>query len=262
MALADATELYAACVSSAREAGAYLLQRFKSKNLSVMSEASHDVKLDVDVETEELIKKNLSGLFPGHGFICEESGLRDLKPDDNWVVDPLDGTVNFFAGIPHFCTSVAFKRAGNFLVGAVYDPLRDEMFSARRGGGAYLNGEPLRRREVGSLAQTVVSGGFFKARSIEEGTRGFRDLTVKVKKIRFLGSAALDLCYLACGRFNAYLQHQVNEWDIAAAGLIAEEAGVLVEVFHQGERMDVLAADRNIYADLRDIIFPGRRAAL
>ncbi|MFW6181174.1 MAG: inositol monophosphatase family protein, partial [Spirochaetota bacterium] len=116
MARADATELYEACVSTVREAGAYLLQRFRAKNLSVMSQASHDVKLDVDVDAEDLITSRLSGRFPGHGFICEESGLGALMPDDNWVVDPLDGTVNFFAGIPHFCTSVAFKHGGQCLV--------------------------------------------------------------------------------------------------------------------------------------------------
>ncbi|MFW6181858.1 MAG: inositol monophosphatase family protein, partial [Spirochaetota bacterium] len=143
-----------------------------------------------------------------------------------------------------------------------YDPVREELFSARRGGGAFLNGEPVRPRTVGSLEQAVLSGGFFKAQSIREGARAFQELTARVKKIRFLGSAALDLCYLACGRFNAYLQHQVNEWDIAAAGLVAEEAGALVEVFHRGERMDVLAADRNVFADLRAIVVPGERAGL
>jgi myo-inositol-1(or 4)-monophosphatase len=262
MARADATELYEACVSTAREAGVYLLQRFKAKDLSVMSQASHDVKLDVDVEAENLIKERLSGRFPGHGFICEESGRGAVMPDDNWVVDPLDGTVNFFAGIPHFCTSVAFKRGGRYLVGAVYDPVRGEMFSSRRGGGAYLNGEPVHPRTVCSLEQAVLSGGFFKAQSIQEGHGVFQKLTARVKKIRFLGAAALDLCYLACGRFNAYLQHLVNEWDVAAAGLVAEEAGALVEVLPRGERMDVLAADRNVFADLRAIVIPGQRAAL
>jgi myo-inositol-1(or 4)-monophosphatase len=255
----DLTGLYETCVESARRAGRFVLERYQQKKMTVTSDKSHDIKLDVDTAAEELIKGFLGHRFPGHGFICEESGETGTGTGEDWIVDPLDGTVNFFSGIPHFCTSIAFRRADEYLVGAVYDPLRDELFSAWKGGGLYLNGEKLARRPVNSLSQVIVSGGFFKAESIEQGTQVFQRLTTQVKKIRFLGSAALDLCYLACGRFNAYLQHMVNEWDIAAAVLMAREAGNKIEIFErENGRMDVLAADPNVFDDIRNLVFPPR----
>ena len=239
-------------VHCAKRAGHYLRKRFRDNDHRVTTNYSHDVKLDVDGQTEELIISMIKKRFPDHGFICEEIG-RDLeKPDNNWIIDPLDGSVNFSRGIPHFCTSIAFKREGQYLVGAVYDPMRDELFSAIRGGGSFLNGKPIKRTSISSLEDAVISGGFFKIESIEEGSKIFEKIARRVKKVRFFGSATLDLCYLACGRVNGYIQHAVNEWDIAAASLIAEEQGIRMEIHERNGRLNVFAADRNIYDALNE----------
>jgi myo-inositol-1(or 4)-monophosphatase len=246
--------LYDTCLETARQAGEFLLGRFNRKDLRVTSVLRHDVKLDVDVDTEGLIKELIGGRYPEHGFICEESGAQVRGGGSSWIVDPLDGTVNFFAGIPHFCTSIALKKNGEYLVGAVYDPVRDEMFSARGDAGAFLNGRPIVRREISDLREALVAGGFFKTQTMEEGARVFQNLSRRVKKIRFLGSAALDLCYLACGRVNVYMQHWLNEWDIAAAQLIALQAGAVVDVIPNRGHLDVLGADVSIIDTVRDLV--------
>jgi len=247
-------ELYKTCTQTAKEAGIYLLNRFRRNEISVTSSYAHDIKLDVDVATENLMKESIRTKYPEHGFICEESGSIDEASDGNWVIDPLDGSVNYFMGIPHFCTSIAFKSNGKYVVGAVYDPVRDEMFSASGIHGAYLNDEPIQRRIVTRLEDVVISGGFFKAQSLEDGTRIFQKISKRVKKIRFFGSAALDLCYLACGRVNAYIQHWVNEWDIAAAALISEKSGAVLDITHVDGHLNVIAGDSNIFIELKECI--------
>jgi myo-inositol-1(or 4)-monophosphatase len=249
---APAHSLLKLAVRSARSAGTYLRKRFHDDDLEITGNYRHDVKLDVDKQTEELLISLIRKKYPDHGFICEEIG-RDLeKPDNNWVIDPLDGSVNFSRNIPHFCTSIAFKKEGHYLVGAVYDPMRDELFSAIRGHGAFLNGKPMKRRGITSLEEAVVSGGFFKIESLEEGGKIFEKIARRVKKVRFFGSATLDLCYLACGRVNGYIQHAVNEWDIAAASLIAEEQGIPMEIVESRGKLNVFAADRDIYDALSE----------
>jgi myo-inositol-1(or 4)-monophosphatase len=130
--------------------------------------------------------------------------------------------------------------------------MRDETFSAFRGEGAYLNGKPMKRRSISVLEEAVVSGGFFKIESLQEGGRIFEKIAHRVKKVRFFGSAALDLCYLACGRVNGYIQHAVNEWDIAAAALITEEQDIPIEIIEHRGRLNVFAADRHIYDALSE----------
>ncbi len=246
-------DLYTTCVETAREAGLYLLDRFKRNAVSVTSSYAHDIKLDVDVATENLMKRSIRKKYPAHGFICEESGRVDEADDGNWVIDPLDGSVNYFMGIPHYCTSIAFKNNEKYVAGAVYDPVRNEMFSADH-AGSYLNDTPIRKHTVTQLEEVVISGGFFKAQSLEDGTRIFQKISKRVKKIRFFGSAALDLCYLACGRVNAYIQHWVNEWDIAAAALIAEKSGAVLDITHVDGHLNVIAGDSNIFTELKECI--------
>jgi myo-inositol-1(or 4)-monophosphatase len=247
------TSLYKTCLETAKVAGEYLVDRFKRNAITVTSSYDHDVKLDVDVATENLMKENIRKKFPDHGFICEESGRVDEADDGNWVIDPLDGSVNYFMGIPHFCTSIAFKQNNTYVVGAVYDPVRDELFSADS-TGAFLNGSPIQRHSVTRLAEVVISGGFFKAQSLEDGSRIFQKISKRVRKIRFFGSAALDLCYLACGRVNAYIQHWVNEWDIAAAALIVEKSGAVLDITNVDEHLNVIAGDRTIFSELQECI--------
>ena len=248
----DRQDLYRMALRCAERAGQYIRKRFHDDDRLITTNYRHDVKLDVDSQTEELIISMIRRKFPDTGIISEEIG-RDLeKPDFNWVIDPLDGSVNFSRGIPHFCTSIAYREGGRYLVGAVYDPMRDEIFSALRGEGAFLNGKPMKRRSISVLEEAVVSGGFFKIESLREGGRIFEIIAHRVKKVRFFGSAALDLCYLACGRVNGYIQHAVNEWDIAAASLITEEQDIPIEIIEHKGRLNVFAADSHIYDALRE----------
>lgn len=250
----ELTRIYRAALKGAIKGGKYLLKRYKKNDQQIKSDLKHDVKLDVDIDTENLIIDYLSSQFPHHGFICEESGYKNKNTHQYWIIDPLDGTVNFYRRIPHFCTSIAFREGKSIIAGAVYDPVKREMFSALKGKGAFLNNIPLKRQSITSLEDAVVSGGFFKAESLETGKRIFECISRRVKKIRFLGSAALDLCYLACGRFNVYIQHSVNEWDIAAASLIAESAGIKLEIIENNGKLDMIGADACIFEELKQII--------
>jgi myo-inositol-1(or 4)-monophosphatase len=248
------SEVHEICVECARNAGEYLMRRLSKRDLKINAHSQHDVKLDVDVETEQLIKSIIKRRFPDHGFICEESGRENIQSEYNWVIDPLDGTVNFSKGIPHFCTSIAFKSGPRCLVGVVFDPAKGELFSAIHGIGATLNNKPIQRTPIRRLEEAVIVMGYFKSGSLDEGIRIFEQLTHRVKKMRFFGSAALDLCYLACGRVNAYMQHCLNEWDIAAAALIAELCGVEIEIKEAGSMLNVIGADREIFASFKSII--------
>jgi myo-inositol-1(or 4)-monophosphatase len=282
----ETTLAYRTALKAARKAGGYLLARFRRNDKIVKSSERHDVKLDVDVETEKLISDAIRRVFPDHGFLGEEgggggnsvlrgdaaltgsgegdglcgSGGASGAEDRIWIVDPLDGTVNFAWGIPHFCTSIAFKRGEALVAGAVYDPVRRELFSACRDtggdGGAFLNEKPVRNSGVSDLGDAVVAGGFFKVGALDEGTRIFRKLSKKIMKIRFLGSAALDLCYLACGRVNAYIQYSVHEWDVAAALLVADLCGKRFEIEQDRAHgtMNVLASDPGIFEELKAVI--------
>ena len=276
-------QMHTIALKAARSAGAYLLKRFEREDMVIRENLTHDVKIDVDEKTETLIMNIIRRRFPGHGFLCEESGSTRggagpaRSGGYTWVIDPLDGTVNFAKGIPHFCTSIAVKKGETLVAGAVYDPIRRELFSALRPegtgegfatagstpsgggrslGGAYLNGRRMRTREASSLEDAVVAGGFFKAGSMDVGMSIFSRLSKKVLKGRFFGSAALDLCYLACGRVNAYIQHSVNEWDIAAALLIAELMGKRWEIKRNEGlgTLDIIAADPVIFDELKAII--------
>jgi len=254
MDIADQKVIYKTAIKAAKLAGNYLLKRFKSADANITMSYKHDVKLDVDVKTEDLIKSIILKKYPDHGFICEESGNSGVDKSNKWIIDPLDGTVNFVKGIPHFCTSIAFKKDDEYIVGVVYDPIRKELFSAMRGIGSFLNGKPLNRVKINNLDEAVVSGGFFKAKSLELGGRIFERLSTHIKKIRFFGSAALDLCYLAAGRFNGYIQYSVNEWDIAAALLISELNNVKYNIKIVQGHYNVVASDPNIYDDIMSFI--------
>jgi len=245
---------YRFAIRTSLKAGSYLMNRFHSSDALIQTNEKHDVKLDVDVLTERLIKKEVRRHFPRCGFIGEESDRDAAESSCCWIVDPLDGTVNFAKGIPHFCTSLAFKNGESVRAGAVYDPVRRELFSAARGLGAFLNEKPIRRSGVAKLGDAVVAGGFFKTGSLERGAEIFKKLSKIVLKVRYFGAAALDLCYLACGRVNAYVQYGVHEWDVAAAALIAELAGVKLLIREENDKLDVLAADAEIFDELKSCI--------
>lgn len=244
---------YEVALKAAQDASELIMTRFSEGSRKIAGDYGHDVKLEVDVETEELIKRTIRAAFGHHGFICEESGAENSDSEYIWVVDPLDGTVNFSRGIPHFCTSIALKRGGEYLLGVVRDPVRNETFSAMTGAGSFLNGNPIKKRGIDSLGQAIVGGGFFHEGSIEKGIEKFSLLVPRVMKLRFFGAAAIDLCYLAADRINGYMNFFTNEWDIAAASLIASLAGARVETMKKAGKVDIIAADPKIFDEIKAV---------
>jgi myo-inositol-1(or 4)-monophosphatase len=243
---------YEIALRAAEAASHHLMKRFMEENKTIVTDRPHDVKLKVDLETEELIKGTIQGTFSGHGFYCEESGRSGAVTEYTWIIDPLDGTVNFSRGIPHFCTSIALKRNGEPLIGVVSDPVRKETFSAVKDLPPTLNGTPIRKRGIDTLSGAVIAGGFFHEGALLRGIEIFSRLVPKVKKVRLFGAAALDLCYLSVDRINGYINIRTNEWDVAAASFVALKAGARIETNVRDGKVDIIAADPAIFNKLKE----------
>jgi len=219
-----------AAVEAARAAGELLRHNFQQP-LRVNSSAAHDIKLEIDVRSQELITDSLLKKFPEHALYGEEGIVGGQSSDHEWVVDPLDGTVNYFYGIPHFCVSIALRLMGEIIVGVIYDPMRDEIWITQKGGQPTLNGRPFRVSERADLAEAVISVGLSKTGvTIEAGLPLLQEMAHRARKCRLMGSAALDLAYVACGRFDAYIEQGISLWDIAAGWILVETAGGVVEM--------------------------------
>jgi myo-inositol-1(or 4)-monophosphatase len=212
-------------ISAAKAAGELIRNAF-GKPLDVNSMYSHDIKLDLDVKSQELITRMLLEAYPEHALYGEEGIAGNQDSDSQWIVDPIDGTVNFFYGIPHFSISIALRQAGEIQLGVIYDPMRDELWEVERGGTPKLNGAPIRVSSRESLADCIVSVGMSKSPStIISATALLEKYVRRVRKCRLMGSAALDLAYVASGRLDAYIEQSVSLWDVAAGKLLVEAAG-------------------------------------
>ena len=189
---------------------------------------SFDLLTIADLESEKGIVAFILKYFPEHNFICEENYYPKTNSDYSWIIDPLDGTNNFACGIPIFCTSIALVHKDKLLAGVVYDVLRNELFYAQKGKGAFLNGKPIRVNKVNNFKQAMLITGFYYDRgkamlsTLSQIKRFFQK---HILGIRRLGAAALDLCYVACGRAAGFWEFELNPWDFAAGKLIIEEAG-------------------------------------
>jgi myo-inositol-1(or 4)-monophosphatase len=236
----------AIAVEAAKGAGELMRKNLNAAKKINHSE-QHDIKLELDVRCQKLIEKKLRETFPGIAILGEEGITGDIEAAERWVVDPIDGTVNFTYGIPHACVSIALQRrqeglpptkrsrqtpgqkpAAQFetVVGVVYDPFTDELFTAIRGEPAKLNGRKINVTSNSRLSESIVSVGFAKsAENLERMLPHFNKLVHEVRKIRIMGAAALAMVYVASGRFDAYVEGGVRLWDIAAGGLILESAG-------------------------------------
>lgn len=218
-----------AAETAARAAGAFLRRSFHSEKV-VDASLAHDVKLRLDKEAQELIAQHLLASFPQDSLLGEEGVGGCEGAADQWVVDPLDGTVNYFYGIPIFCVSIALQARGQLVLGCVYDPMQDECFTAQRGKGAYLNGKRIQVSSRAGMQEAIVFIGHGSHDgSGENGIRRFARISSQVRKIRILGSAALTISYIAAGRLDAYIENRINLWDFAAARVLLEEAGGRLE---------------------------------
>jgi myo-inositol-1(or 4)-monophosphatase len=185
-----------------------------------------------DTESQDLIFSRLSARFPDHDFLAEE-GLRALRGAEfRWVFDPLDGTTNFAHKFPVFCVSLGLEHQGRLACGAVYDPMRDEMFWAEKGGGAYLNGERIRVSKIDDLNKSLLATGFsYDIRETKTNIGQFNRFLLRAQGVRRCGSAALDLCYVACGRLEGFWEMKLSPWDTAAGSVVVDEAGGRVSDF-------------------------------
>jgi len=219
-----------AATKAAYAAGELLRNNFNLPRRVNAAEA-HDIKLQIDVETQTLITDLLLKQFPSHALYGEEGIVGDQSSDYQWVVDPLDGTVNYFYRIPHFCVSIALRFKGEVIVGVIYDPVRNEIWSVQKGQKPTLNGEEFKVSDRADLAEAVISVGLSKTGvTIESGLPLLQQMVHRARKCRLMGSAALDLAYVACGRFDAYIEQGVSLWDVAAGWILIETAGGTVDV--------------------------------
>lgn len=210
----------------ARQSGAILQAGYDTEH-QVGYKGVIDLVTEVDHQSEEFLLGEIRKDFPDHHIFSEESGIIQGSDEHTWYIDPLDGTVNYAHHIPIFCVSIAYAFRGTLALGAVYDPMRDEMFLAERGKGSYLNGRTLRVSSTTELQRSLLVTGFpYNAwNTPQDNFENFVRFGKLSQGVRRLGSAALDLCYVAAGRFDGFWEMALNPWDVAAGGLIAEEAG-------------------------------------
>ena len=205
-----------------------------------------NIVTDIDKKAESIIIKSIVSKFPDHSILSEESQPRIGSSPYKWVIDPLDGTTNFAHSFPFFCVSIALELKGVLQLGVVYDPMRNELFFARKGGGAYLNRKKIRVSKVRRLSDSFLATGFaYGKKTKDENVELFRRFLTATLAIRRAGSAALDLCYVACGRFDGYWEKYLHPWDSAAGTLIVREAGGVVVRF---DGSDYSHYDRDILA--------------
>lgn len=213
----------------ARQAGDLLRKGYGQRH-QVDHKGVIDLVTEVDHQSEALINRVLQARYPNHRILAEESGASMGADCCLWYVDPLDGTVNYAHGIPIFSVSIAYQEQGQVQLGVVYDPMRDECFCAARGLGARLNGQPIRVSTTRELNHSLLVTGFpYDIRdNPANNLDNYARFALCTQGVRRLGSAALDACYVAAGRFDGYWEVRLNAWDVAAGGLIAEEAGAMV----------------------------------
>lgn len=253
---APVDELLALASRVARAAGDELRRRHgRAGRVDAKSSATDPVS-DADRASEELLVGEILQARPDDGIVGEEGGDRAGTSGLRWLLDPLDGTVNFLYGFPSWCVSVACEDDEGTVVGVVYDPTRDELFSARRGGGADLDGEPLSVNDPVALEQALIATGFsYDPQHRRQQAEVVARVLGQVRDIRRAGAAALDLCWLAAGRVDGYYEDSTSRWDWAAGALIASEAGATVtELPGPGDGSGVVAAGPALHDGLRDLV--------
>jgi myo-inositol-1(or 4)-monophosphatase len=209
----------------AREAGALLAGYFQ-RRVGFKLKGEFDLVTEADVASEKLVVERLRTRFPSHAIVAEESGTHQAASEFCWYVDPLDGTTNFAHGFPMFCVSMGLEQAGELIAGVIYDPLRDEMFVAERGAGAWLNSRRINVSAAARLADSLAATGFPSWKRHDSiNVHFFHQMAMATHGVRRAGSAALDIAYTACGRFDVFWEFGLNPWDVSAGMLLVTEAG-------------------------------------
>ncbi len=253
-------EVAAVLEEATRAAGAYVQSKFGGTFSVENKPGVNNLVTEVDKGAETIIIQHIRSRFPNHHILSEEAGELRGEGAYTWIIDPIDGTTNFAHGIPLCCVSVAVAHDGALVAGAIYNPMMNEFFFARRGHGATLNGQPMQVSEKTDFARACLVTGFpyFWPHEGEHPIRTFERFIMRGLPVRRLGSAALDLAWVACGRFDGFWEYNLNPWDVAAGYLLVEEAGGTVTCFDGGAGSvfdrETLATNGRIHEAMRALI--------
>lgn len=230
-------------IETAREAGNILLEKLGRK-IEITKKGDINLVTEADLASEKLIVERIRSYYPRHSILAEESGESNIAAIDGatrwkWIIDPLDGTTNFAHGYPCFCVTLAVEHNGEIVIGVTFDPTRDEMFAAEKGNGATLNNRPINVSETEKLSEALLVTGFpYDFKSRENFARHLTEFLLKSRGLRRDGSAAIDMAYVACGRFDGFWEEGLNPWDVAAGVLLIEESGGKVS-FYDGSKYNI-----------------------
>lgn len=247
-----------AALVMAEKAGEIHLQYFRKSNLEQSTKLNDsDVVTIADKQAEAMIIDFIRQHFPLHGIISEESGREHDEREWRWVIDPLDGTTNFSMGLPAFCVSIALEHNKEAVLGVVYAPYLGECFYAVKGAGAWFNGNRIHCSDKSELSKAVVATGmpYDRNENADNNLAEICRMALRVRGVRRMGAAAIDLCYTAAGFFDAYWELNLNRWDVAAGQLIASEAGVITESIRSDRNHSILASNPNIHSAIRQVLF-------
>jgi myo-inositol-1(or 4)-monophosphatase len=244
---------------AARKAGRLLKENINKSN-EIYYKGAVDLVTPFDTKAQRTIFDYLSSFFPDHDYLAEEGLSQNKGAEMRWIIDPLDGTTNYAHHYPVFTISIALERKSEIVLGLVYDPMREEMFSALKGKGAFLNGKKISVSDIDELDKSLLATGFpYDVRiSHKNNILHFNNFIIRAQGIRRCGSAAMDLCYVACGRYDGFWELKLKPWDTAAGVLIVREAGGQVSDFRGGEfsisGSEILATNGSIHQQMADIL--------
>src|SRR5262245_15584953 len=248
-------------VELARDAGNLLLEKF-GRITAITKKGDINLVTEADLASEQLIVERIKSYYPKHSILAEEGGeVINIGGDPSWkwIIDPLDGTTNYAHGYPCFCVTLALEHDGEVVIGVTFDPTRNELFASEKGNGATLNGKPIRVSATGKLSESLIVTGFpydFKQR--ENFARHLTDFLLSSRGVRRDGSAAIDMAYVACGRFDGFWEEGLNPWDVAAGKLLIEEAGGVV-TYYDGSNFSIykppiVASNGGIHTQMLEVL--------
>lgn len=258
-------EIYLAeAVKVAQKAG-QMLRESINKSREIYFKGIVDLVTNFDSQSQKMILEHLSKSFPDHGFLAEEGLSQSKKSELQWIIDPLDGTTNYAHSFPVFCVSIALEAKKDVVLGVVYDPMREEIFWAVKGKGSFLNGEEIKVSSIDDLNKSLLATGFpYDIRvSKTNNIAHFNNFLTRTQAVRRCGSAAMDLCYVACGRFDGFWELKLKPWDMAAGALIVQEAGGRISDFQNEEfslsASEILATNGLIHQQMTAVLQLGKR---
>lgn len=231
-------------IETARDAGRVLLEKFGRK-IEITMKGDINLVTEADLASEALIIERIKSYYPKHSILAEESGEAVVSGGDlswKWIIDPLDGTTNYAHGYPCWCVTLALEHNGEIVIGVTYDPTRNELFAAERGKGATLDGKPIRVSQAEELGNSLICTGFpYDIKQRDNFAQHLTDMLLQSRGVRRDGSAAIDMAYVACGRFDGFWEEGLNPWDVAAGVLLIEEAGGHVS-YYDGSKFSIYKA--------------------